>query len=46
MRSDLPDLVAAEARPGDLVVVMGARDPSLTGLGQAILAALGADRET
>jgi len=32
--------VAAEARAGDLVLVMGARDPSLTELAQAILAAL------
>jgi UDP-N-acetylmuramate--alanine ligase len=39
-RADLPSLIAAEARPGDLVLVMGARDPSLTGLGEAILAAL------
>jgi UDP-N-acetylmuramate-alanine ligase len=30
-RGQLPDLVAAAARPGDLVLVMGARDPSLTG---------------
>ncbi len=36
-RDDLPAAVAAEARPGDLVVVMGARDPSLTALGQQIL---------
>lgn len=34
-------LVAAEARPGDLVLVMEARDPSPTDLGQAILVALG-----
>ncbi len=39
-RDDLPALVAAEARPGDLVLVMGARDPSLTALGRAILVAL------
>jgi UDP-N-acetylmuramate-alanine ligase len=39
-RADLPSLIAAEARPGDLVLVMGARDPSLTGLGEAILEAL------
>lgn len=29
-RADLPAAIAAEARPGDLVLVMGARDPSLT----------------
>jgi len=46
VRTDLPALVAAEARPGDLVLVMGARDPSLTDLGQAILLALGAAGET
>ncbi len=39
-RADLPAAIAAEARPGDLVLVMGARDPSLTDLARAILAAL------
>ena len=33
--------LAAKAQEGDLVLVMGARDPSLTGLAQAILTALG-----
>ena len=46
VRTDLPALVATEARPGDLVLVMGARDPSLTDLGQAILLALGAAGDT
>ncbi len=32
--------IAEEARPGDLVLVMGARDPSLSELARAILAAL------
>ena len=32
--------IAAEARDGDLVLVMGARDPSLTALARAILAEL------
>ncbi|MFO7655040.1 MAG: Mur ligase domain-containing protein [Candidatus Krumholzibacteriia bacterium] len=41
-RDDLPATVAAEARPGDLVLIMGARDPSLTGLGRAVLAAVAA----
>ena len=36
-RADLPAAVGAAAQPGDLVVVMGARDPSLTDLGRAIL---------
>lgn len=40
-REDLPDLIAAEARPGDLVLIMGARDPSLTELGKAVLQAMG-----
>ncbi len=40
-RATLPSLVAAEAHSGDLVLVMGARDPSLTDLGRAILAGLG-----
>ena len=33
--------VAAEARPGDTVLVMGARDPDLPALGRAVFAALG-----
>jgi len=40
-RQDLPALIAAEARPGDLVLIMGARDPSLTELGKAVLLAIG-----
>ena len=39
-RSDLPAAIAAEAEAGDLVMVMGARDPSLTALGCAVLSAL------
>lgn len=33
--------IAAEARPGDLVLVMGARDPSLSDFARLILARLG-----
>ncbi len=40
-RADLPGLIAAEAKPGDLVLVMGARDPGLTGLCRDILDRLG-----
>lgn len=40
-RAALPGLITATARPGDLVLVMGARDPSLTDLARAILARLG-----
>ncbi len=29
---DLPDVLASEARPGDVVLIMGARDPALPGL--------------
>jgi UDP-N-acetylmuramate--alanine ligase len=36
-RTALATAVAAAARPGDLVLVMGARDPSLTDLGRQIL---------
>jgi len=36
-REELPQAIAAEARPGDLVLIMGARDPSLTGFCQVIL---------
>ena len=32
--------IAKEARPGDLVLVMGARDPSLTELARAILTSI------
>jgi UDP-N-acetylmuramate--alanine ligase len=39
-RAALTDRLAAEARDGDLVLVMGARDPSLTELAKQILAAL------
>jgi UDP-N-acetylmuramate--alanine ligase len=43
-REALAAAIAAEARPGDLVLVMGARDPSLTALAHALLAALGTVR--
>ena len=33
--------VRAEAKPGDTVLIMGARDPDLPALGRAVLAALG-----
>jgi UDP-N-acetylmuramate-alanine ligase len=36
--------IAAEAEPGDLVLVMGARDPTLTGLARDIVAAIGAEK--
>ncbi|MFN2371071.1 MAG: glutamate ligase domain-containing protein, partial [Candidatus Krumholzibacteriia bacterium] len=39
-RAALPAAIATEARPGDLVLVMGARDPSLTAFGRAVLARL------
>ena len=39
-REALIDRVAAEAREGDLVLVMGARDPSLTEFARQLLAAL------
>jgi UDP-N-acetylmuramate--alanine ligase len=41
-REWLIERVAGEAREGDIVLVMGARDPSLTDLAKAILAAIGA----
>ncbi|MBK9304132.1 MAG: hypothetical protein IPM94_09640 [bacterium] len=44
-RADLPRLIAAEARAGDLVLVMGARDPSLTDLARDVLAAVAAATE-
>jgi UDP-N-acetylmuramate--L-alanine ligase len=39
-REELVARIAEAARPGDLVLVMGARDPSLSELARAILAAL------
>lgn len=39
-RARLPEVIAAEARERDLVLVMGARDPSLSDLAAAILARL------
>ena len=39
-REWLAERVAAEAREGDLVLVMGARDPSLTAFAKDVLAAL------
>jgi len=41
-RRELPEALAAEARTGDLVLVMGARDPSLTQMCRSIIAALAA----
>lgn len=39
-REELVAELGAEARPGDLILVMGARDPSLTDLARAILEAI------
>lgn len=41
VREDLPAEVAAEARGGDVVMVMGARDPALSGLARSVLDSLG-----
>ncbi|HEX7552688.1 MAG TPA: cyanophycin synthetase, partial [Geothrix sp.] len=38
--------LAAEAKEGDLILVMGARDPSLTDLARAILAGIGSGEST
>jgi UDP-N-acetylmuramate--alanine ligase len=43
-REWLIDRVAAEARDGDIVLVMGARDPSLSALARRILERVGAER--
>ena len=43
-RARLAPLVAAAARPGDLVLVMGARDPSLTAFGRECLGELARGR--
>jgi UDP-N-acetylmuramate--alanine ligase len=39
-REALVSALAAEARPGDLILIMGARDPSLTDLAKATLTAI------
>lgn len=39
-RDDLPDAVAEVAGPGDVVMIMGARDPALTGLAADVLSRL------
>ena len=39
-RSALGARMASETRPGDIILVMGARDPSLTALAQGILNSL------
>ncbi|MCP4570852.1 MAG: hypothetical protein GY838_00725 [bacterium] len=39
-RAEIPANMATEAREGDVVLVMGARDPSLTAFGQEILVEL------
>ncbi|MGH7724560.1 MAG: UDP-N-acetylmuramate--L-alanine ligase [Candidatus Eiseniibacteriota bacterium] len=39
-RDALTQRLATEARPGDLVLIMGARDPSLTDLARSVVAAL------
>lgn len=39
-RDEIPDAIAAEAKAGDVVLVMGARDPSLTSFCREILAAI------
>jgi len=44
-REALAAAIASEARPGDLVLVMGARDPSLTEMARAIGKALARSRE-
>jgi UDP-N-acetylmuramate-alanine ligase len=36
-RQEIAEAVVRDARPGDVVVVMGARDPSLTGFGRLLL---------
>ncbi|MBI4061035.1 MAG: hypothetical protein HY403_06360 [Elusimicrobia bacterium] len=43
-RAAIVPLIAAEARAGDLVLVMGARDPSLSDFARAVLAALKMER--
>ncbi len=39
-RRELPGALAREAGPGDLILVMGARDPSLAGFAREVLEAL------
>lgn len=44
-REEIVPAVTATARPGDVILVMGARDPSLTDFCHDILAALQAERQ-
>ncbi len=39
-RNELPQVVAAEARPGDVCMIMGARDPGLSDLARRVVTAL------
>ncbi|MBI3507604.1 MAG: UDP-N-acetylmuramate--alanine ligase [Proteobacteria bacterium] len=41
-REEIAAAIAREAKPGDCVMVMGARDPSLSAFARSILSALGA----
>jgi UDP-N-acetylmuramate-alanine ligase len=41
LRKDLVEIIAAEARAGDVVLVMGARDPSLTTFCRQLLGRIG-----
>jgi len=43
-REALVTALAREARPGDLVLIMGARDPSLTALAHEVVAAIEGER--
>lgn len=43
-RAELPGAVALAAHPGDVALVMGARDPALSDLARAVLSALKARR--
>jgi len=45
-REDIAGLLAHEAQPGDVILVMGARDPSLTGFCKEIIIALEKEKES
>ncbi len=46
LRADIAAEIAAQAREGDIVLVMGARDPSLPDFAREILAALGHSQDS
>lgn len=45
-RQSIPQMLAQEAKPGDIILVMGARDPSLTEFCESIVQKLGLEKKS